>query len=679
LFLRNYLLQSCRNVLPDVTVEEINNATGGKEDHSGTVEDSVEFILLNFAEMNKLWVRMQHQGHSRDRERREKERLELRLLVGTNMVRLSQLESIDLERYQKMVLPGILEQVVSCKDGIAQEYLMECLIQVFPDEYHLSTLNAFLNSCARLVSTVNVKNIIIALIDRLAASKDIELPDDLFETFSKQILNIKLSRPEMPLNDIVLMEGSLINFSLKKIDDQEKREESINSVLATTLEVIKEKQDQENESSNKLADVGKRCGNKISSRSAIGKELLKFLRLPITSALSANNTANGMFAIKLSLKLSNYKELLKEVCDHELHKQITMSLLNSALDVEGEEKVLPELRLSLEEIEIFLSEICQPLITSTIPVEQELLDEKDEDFVDEQTILSRFIHYLLSPVCIDPDDLETHYLVLNSAKKILQAGGKRIRFTFPSLVCEALALTSRYARVGPATNDEKWEKKCAKIFKFIHQCIKAMMDECDCAYLALRLLLQAALNANKTRVANHETVAYDFISQVFPIYEEEISESKLQIACLLQIIGTLKEIKFEQDEHLDPLRIQCGRYAGQLVKKSDQVRALLHSTVLFVENNRFDNSGIKCIKKCIKTASSSLDQELQVQLYVEIFSHLTMFLGCENSTELHDLLTGLIGKINELKNEVSLTQLVEKQYANNLQVWQQHQRNLSVD
>ena len=85
---------------------------------------------MNFAEMNKLWVRMQHQGHSRDRERREKEREELRILVGTNLVRLSELESVNFEEYQKTVLPGILEQVVSCRDAVAQEYLMECIIQV---------------------------------------------------------------------------------------------------------------------------------------------------------------------------------------------------------------------------------------------------------------------------------------------------------------------------------------------------------------------------------------------------------------------------------------------------------------------------------------------------------------------------------------------------------------------
>lgn len=63
----------------------------------------MDFVLLNFAEMNKLWVRMQHQGHSRDREKRERERQELRILVGTNLVRLSQLEGVNVERYKQVL------------------------------------------------------------------------------------------------------------------------------------------------------------------------------------------------------------------------------------------------------------------------------------------------------------------------------------------------------------------------------------------------------------------------------------------------------------------------------------------------------------------------------------------------------------------------------------------------
>ena len=72
------------------------------ETDTGTVRDSIDFIQLNFAEMNKLWVRMQHQGHTRDRDKREQERRELRILVGTNLVRLSQLECINMDMYKKV-------------------------------------------------------------------------------------------------------------------------------------------------------------------------------------------------------------------------------------------------------------------------------------------------------------------------------------------------------------------------------------------------------------------------------------------------------------------------------------------------------------------------------------------------------------------------------------------------
>lgn len=69
------------------------------------MRDAVDFVLMNFAEMNKLWVRMQHQGHSRDKERREREREELKILVGTNLVRLSQLENVNLDLYKKVSSP----------------------------------------------------------------------------------------------------------------------------------------------------------------------------------------------------------------------------------------------------------------------------------------------------------------------------------------------------------------------------------------------------------------------------------------------------------------------------------------------------------------------------------------------------------------------------------------------
>lgn len=89
LFLRNYLSEMIKDKLPDVdsgdgyvfpvpfTVVSNSHYIYSK---GGDVKDSVDFILQNFTEMNKLWVRMQHQGPVRDKERRENERLEVRVV-----------------------------------------------------------------------------------------------------------------------------------------------------------------------------------------------------------------------------------------------------------------------------------------------------------------------------------------------------------------------------------------------------------------------------------------------------------------------------------------------------------------------------------------------------------------------------------------------------------------------
>ena len=64
LFLRDYLLKCIKNFLPDQL--EAGQFAEGQD--PGKIDDSIDFILLNFAELNKLWVRIQQQGHSRERK-----------------------------------------------------------------------------------------------------------------------------------------------------------------------------------------------------------------------------------------------------------------------------------------------------------------------------------------------------------------------------------------------------------------------------------------------------------------------------------------------------------------------------------------------------------------------------------------------------------------------------------
>lgn len=141
--------------------------------------ERLDFVLVNFGEMNKLWVRMQHQNSGPNLRRKsgfqqkqqqliKQQRDQLKLLVGLNLVRLSQiLQQIDdenqvgnldgdgenttvlpssIQLYQTKVLPRVLEQIVGCREQLAQQYLMEAISQVFPDEYHLQCLDQLLEA-----------------------------------------------------------------------------------------------------------------------------------------------------------------------------------------------------------------------------------------------------------------------------------------------------------------------------------------------------------------------------------------------------------------------------------------------------------------------------------------------------------------------------------------------------
>ncbi|GBP67423.1 Vacuolar protein sorting-associated protein 35 [Eumeta japonica] len=541
LFLRNYLLQCTRNVLPDVAEAENEN--------EGTVRDAIDFVLMNFAEMNKLWVRMQHQGHSRDKERRERERSELRILVGTNLVRLSQLESVTVEDYKRLVLPGILEQVVSCRDAIAQEYLMECIIQVFPDEFHLANLQPFLKSCAELQPGVNIKNIIIALIERLATysqrnegniNLSVVLEDgqeqevQLFEVFSDQVASITQSRTDMAPEDMLSLQVALLKLAQRCHPD---KLNYVDRVLAHTDKICQE--------------IHQNSGKThLEHNTAVFKELMRLLKLP----------ADHYKDILTLTRLHHYAPLINHL-NHPGRTMIALHLVTDVLESGTLISTPEDVEAVLTMLEVLVKD--QP--------DQHTAD--DDDFMEEQGLLARLIHHFKS------DSADQQYLILSAAKKALQNGGaRRIQHTFPPILFHAYRLAFTYKDLKD--QDEMWEKKCQKIFQFCHQTI-SMLVKAELAELPLRLYIQGALAIGEVQFANYETIAYEFLSQAFSLYEDEISDSKAQLAAITLIIGTFEQMNCFGAENAEPMRTQCALAASKLLKKPDQCRAVALCAHLF--------------------------------------------------------------------------------------------------
>ncbi|KAG5614184.1 hypothetical protein H5410_014008 [Solanum commersonii] len=582
LFLRSYLSQVSKDKLPDIGSEY--------EGDADTVVDAVEFVLQNFTEMNKLWVRMQHQGPAQEKKKREKERSELRDLVGKNLHVLSQIEGIDLEMYKETVLPRILEQVVNCKDEIAQGYLMDCIIQVFPDEYHLQTLETLLGACPQLQPSVDIKMVLARLMERLsnyaALSTDV-LPEffqvEAFAKLNSAIGKVIEAQEDMPIAGVVTLYSSLLTFTLHVHPD---RLDYVDQILGACVKKLSGK--------GKLKD------------SIATKQIVALLSAPLEKYKD----------IDTALKLSNYPHVMEHLDDttsKEMANVLVQTILKNKTCIATDEKVEA------------LFELMKGLIRD---LDENLHDEFDEeDFKEEQNSVSRLIQMLHN------DDPEEMLKIICTVKKHIVTGGpKRLPFTVPPLIFNSLKLVRRLQNQDENAPEEETSAIPKKIFQILNQIIEAL-SSVPVPELALRLYLECAEAANDSDL---EPVAYEFFTQAYILYEEEISDSKAQVTAIQLIIGILQRMHIFGVENRDTLTHKATGYSAKLLKKPDQCKAVYSCSHLFwVDDQDSIKDGervLLCLKRALRIANAAQQMSNatrgssgSVLLFIEILNKYLYF------------------------------------------------------
>ncbi|KAM3758710.1 hypothetical protein ACB098_01G065600 [Castanea mollissima] len=609
LFLRSYLAQISRDKLPDIGSEY--------EGDADSVMDAVEFVLQNFTEMNKLWVRLQHQGPGRVREKLEKERSELRDLVGKNLHVLGQIEGVDLGMYKDAVLPRVLEQIVNCSDDLAQYYLMDCIIQVFPDEYHLQTLETLLGACPQLQPTVDVKTVLSQLMERLsnyAASSTDVLPEFLqveaFAKLSSAIGRVIEAQVNMPIVGAITLYVSLLTFTLRVHPD---RLDYVDQVLGA-------------------------CVKKLSSKPKLEDQRAKKQVVALLSApLEKYNDA------VMALTLSNYPRVMDHL-DNETNKVMAMVIIESIM------KNYTCISTA-DQVEV-LFELIKGLIKDLDGTAADELDE--EDFNEEQNSVARLIHMLYND---DPEELLK--IICTVKKSIMKGGPRRLPFTVPPLIFSALRLIRQLQSQDGDVAGEEVPATPKKIFQILNEMIESL-SAVPSPELALRLYLQCAEAANDCGL---EPVAYEFFTQAFVLYEEEIADSKAQVTAIHLIIGTLQRLNVFGVENRDTLTHKATGYSAKLLKKPDQCRAVYACSHLFWVD---DQDGIKdgervllCLKRALRIANAA--QQMAnvtrgnsgpVTLFVEILNKYLYFFEKGNPQITSAAIQGLIELITtEMQSE----------------------------
>ena len=613
LFLRYYLSGQARDSLP----------SGNGDGPEGNLSDSINFILTNFVEMNKLWVRLQHQGHSRERELRTQERKELQLLVGNNLLRLSQL--VDLEAYKDVILQPLLEQVVQCRDVLAQEYLLEVITQVFPDEYHLHTLDQFLAAVSRLNPHVNIKVIVIAMMDRLSAyaareAQEVSEDDKVKreeEGLAKLLEELRLERESKPAAG---PEGTNGDHASANGEAKDSTTASETDTQDTPKEGSSMGGDQEQIDGTNGEKNGPKPMRGIPENVKLYDiffdqvhNLVNAQHLPIqhTTALLVSLTN---LAIKVYPERIGYVDQILNYAEHQvkqhansadLHSQESQThILNLLLApmksyttiftalslpsyipliqiqpyptrraIAGEvARTLQRSRTKISTVTALehVLEVLRVLIKEGTQqpagypgVQQRKAMETDET-IEEQGWLARIVHLVHS------SDNDTQYKLLQMLRKAYAEGNERVKFTIPPLITAGMKLARRYK--AREHFDDNSESQSSALYKFLHSLLSTLYTRVpSSAELCLRLFVACGQIADQTSA---EEVSYEFFAQAFTIYEEAISDSRAQFQAVCVIAEALHDTRNFGKENYDTLITKCALHGSKLLKKPDQCRAV---------------------------------------------------------------------------------------------------------
>jgi len=621
LFLRYYLSQMAKDKLPDTGSEY-------EEEGGGDINDAFEFLLVNFQESNRLWCRMQNQGPAKEKSKREKERHDLRVLVGSNLVRIGALEGMTVQFFSETALPKLLEHIVTVKDVMSQQYLLESMTQVFPDEFHIQTLEQTLAAYTKAQPAVDMKPIMVALMKRLsdfleAAEGPHALTGvdifSLFRTHLQAILERVLEPGATTTPDIappLEVQAAFMQFTLTLYPD---KIHYVDIILGSTVDLLKKYWAMSgNESSAKLTGQG---AEKIADLLA---EPLKTLGLQV-------------------LDMDQYPQLMG-CLNHQTHKATALSIVDT---------IVKDTSQPLDSVAVVekLFTTIEPLIKDgDDPAESASRQDKETLAADQQKVC-KLVH------CVRDSDMDTAFAILTAMRNQFGQGGEaRLVYTLEPVVYKALAMVStllegeRKRVEGAEDAPEAPQVSIKKVFQFVHKTISVLTKHKP--ETSLDLWLSAAVLADKVDKLNEgsvEAICYEFLTQAVLTFEEEISESQKQYQGIFKLVGTMISITCLEEDNYDNLSNKVVQHAARLLKKPMQCRAISVCASLFwCPSKRDGKKVLECLQRCLKICDAvGQSDSKNVGLWVEMLDRYVYFAEMDVAEVAMKFISALMNMCDE--------------------------------
>ena len=508
------------------------------------------------------------------------------------------------------------------------------ITQVFPDDFHLNTLDQLLPAIARLNPHVNIKAIVIGLMNRLSSYAQNESQEENKEerqkseeeavvalmekvriSKEKKTAEAKKPKPDNETNGKQANGEDAASESTKvaekSVDGSTVVGEGETEVEETEVEVPPGKETKGIPPSVKLYEI---FFGQVT-------HLVQAQRLPIQDTIallvSLANLALNIYPERLDyidqvLSYANEK-VAQYVNSADLHSAPTQSAILSLLlapvkayyslftalalpnylpllhaqtyptrrAVAGEvaKSILrnqisiastENLQGVLEILKVLIKEGMQQPAGYPGLAAQRRNTETDET-IEEQGWLARMTHLFHG------QNNDTQFKLIQIAGKAFGEGNERIKYTTPALVTLCVKLARKYKQ--REHYEDNWEAQSSQLYKFMHTAISSLYTRVNgAAELCLRLFVSSGQIADQN---GFEEVAYEFFAQAFTIYEEAVSDSRAQFQAVCVFAGALHQTRKFSRENYDTLITKCTLHGSKLLKKPDQCRAVYLSSHLW--------------------------------------------------------------------------------------------------
>ena len=671
LFVRYYLLKRLKDKLPDK--DNIYLKEGGK------FEDTLKFLIQNMDEMNRLWIRLSADVMGNEKTLRDKERNELKILVGESINRLSSLDGLTIELYEKEVLPQLIQIILDSNDILSQQYLMECIIHAFSDSYNIKCIDLILNTLSRLTPGVDIKGLFISLMEKLAkfitdnsgegaseedkqlVSAAMNVYPTLVQYFDRLQKETFMLGENMDVLKLIDLNTAFMRFSIKCKDIDVLA--SINHILTSTLSCLRQ------------------FARRLTSDGV--KKLSKLLAVPLESehSLFDMNDFDGLILF----------------LDYNLRKNLALKIIESLYKFESKEKLD-----SVDKVQKLLK-LIRPLITDV----EDALEEDDETFESEQNEVSKLIFVVKS------ENPEVIYDIYGELKNILVDGGtNRRKITLPTLAnciiafCNKLSLTydnknglvSEELKKNPYVNenlksldiskidsDETFYKLMLNVYKLLNEIITIINQENPESAFKLYLASASQVNNIQSDKANFEEACASFMNAAMNIYQEGKFDQNIKYSLLSQTVGYLLKFTILSNENVENIIKILMESGAKMVKRGDQFNSMLSIGEIYYTVLKDGKKVNDCIAKARKYADFAMTNPQNLVLFVELLNKFLYY--ADNGDEvisikpeqIDDIIELIRNHIQTIKNEVSVDSSflpdIEKYFNNTIDVIQKRKNS----